>query len=127
MATRQNIVNGPSKFDLMTALFKGDFQNRENVVFILKQEVPVPAPTTPDTTGGRKVIDQIVAVRARKTGENGDAITILINSVEREDGSGEEWSFKGYQRMSSGDSRSGEVRGHYSTKSRSGWISHNET
>ncbi len=60
---------------------------------------------------GRKVEFKFVAVNFR-----GPHLQVIINSIEREDGSGDNWNFAGYH----DDNR--RVSGFYSTKWRTGWV-----
>jgi len=63
------VVGGPGKFDLMVAFFDGDCRNRRNVTFV---------------TG----------ISGKVTRTFGP---VVINSMEREDGSGESWNISGYE------------------------------
>lgn len=92
MARRDNIVNGPSKFDLMLTLFDGDSSHRRTVAFLLEN------PETEPWCG---------------------SLNFVINKVEREDGSGENWLFRGY---SSDTDKNLPVKGLFSTRTRKGWI-----
>jgi hypothetical protein len=47
--------------------------------------------------------------------ETSSKLAVVINSVERESGSGENWNFTGY-------SSNMKVRGYYETHSRTGWM-----
>jgi len=80
MTTRHIIVNGPSKFDLMLALFDGDNTKRRLVKF------DRPADTRPAVNDATPVAKPLVVY----------VFDICINSIEREDGSGERWLFGGY-------------------------------
>ena len=92
MATqRLNIVNGPSKFDLMLALFDGAYVNQRKIWFT--------------------VLDNSLS---RTT------LSITLNSVAKEDGSGESWLFDGC--LYTTDYGSRPVTGYFSTKNRKGWI-----
>ena len=64
---RFEIVNGPSKFDLMLALFDGNCDHRRIVDFTL-----------------------LSPQKEHKT------FSCIINDLKREDGSGESWLFAGY-------------------------------
>ncbi len=61
------IIDGPSKFDLLLALFDRKSVNTRQVTFA--------------TENGRDL---------------GQTLSATINSVEAEDGSGESWNLKGY-------------------------------
>lgn len=65
MARRCTIVGGPSKYDLMLALFDGDAFNRRKVTFQLDDR------------------------------QIGATVDFFINEAAREDSSGESWAFKG--------------------------------
>ena len=86
----QIIVKGPGKFDLMVALFDNTFSSPRLVTFTVD-------------SAGREV-----------------ELEIVVNSVEREDGSGESWNFRGYLQTKQGDVA---VQGYYSTKKRTGTMS----
>ncbi len=78
MATQRfTILNGPSKFDLMLALFDGDSINPRHVSFT--------------------VLDNSLA----KMG-----ISVALNSLAREDGSSQNWLFTGYLWTTDHDNRS---------------------
>jgi hypothetical protein len=71
MATENNqdhfvIVNAPSKFDLMTSLMQGDSSSRNSVAFKLKDS------------------DAEIVLH------------VVVSSLAREDGSGDNWLFEGY-------------------------------
>ena len=90
IANGVDIVNGPSKMDLMLALFDdGGVGHRRVIIF---------------TIDGRE-----------REGER--SIKVVVNAVEREDGSGESWNFKGYFSGSNVP-----FEGYYSTKRRKGFI-----
>ncbi len=95
MAQRSNIVDGPSKFDLMLALFDSDSSHRRTVAFLLEN---------PEAKQG----DLQCA-----------SLNFVINEVGREDGSGENWLFDGYYKVAD---RSGNARGFFSTRTRKGWV-----
>lgn len=90
-----NITDGPSKFDLMVALFDGDCRHRRMVRFSL--EDPEASP---------------------KYGDIPDH-EFVINGFTREDGSGESWNFTGYY---PGSSQGAPCKGTFSTQIRKGWI-----
>ncbi len=93
---RFNITNGPSKWDLMLALFDGDCHHKRMVRFSLKdlKRDPIKDPEIPD-------------------------LSFVINTLEREDGSGENWNFEGYY---PGSSQNGPCQGFFSIRTRTGWI-----
>ena len=70
--TRFNIVDGPSKLDLMLSLFDGDSGLRRKVTFLLERSL------------------------------SRNHLHPVINKVGREDGSGENWMFEGYCRKVNG-------------------------
>ncbi len=90
MASRL-IVGGPAKWDLMVSLFEGSnsARTRRSVTF--------------QTSGSRPGSIEVLEV--------------ATNSLEREDGSGENWNFKGWRIRTQK-----EVSGFFSTKSRTGWF-----
>jgi hypothetical protein len=102
MARQFNIVNGPSKWDLMLSLFDGgsSFPRRRDVEF--RFEHPGPASTA------------------------NIFIFVVINAVERVNGGDENWYIKGYimdlRTMSQSRSIAGPVAGRYSTLTRKGWL-----
>lgn len=81
------IVTGPSKWDLMQALFEGNSDSQKPVIF---------------------------------TVEGIGNIEVQINDVGREDGSGESWLIKGYERLLGSTLRP--VKGYFNTRSRKGHI-----
>ncbi|MDO8529961.1 MAG: hypothetical protein Q7S10_00930 [bacterium] len=87
-----DIIDGPSKFDLMVGLFHGDSHHRHTVDFSIK-----PPPSVPGS---------ILKITKR-------GVRVFINSVEREDGSGEKWNL-----MVTIDGKY--VKAYYDTKSRTG-------
>ncbi len=95
MARRSNIVDGPSKFDLMLALFDVYSNRRRTVEFLLEN---------PEA----KQVDLQCA-----------SLNFVINEVGREDGGDENWLFKGYYKVAD---RNGHVRGFFSTRTRKGWV-----
>ncbi len=82
--TSKNIVNGPSKFDIMVSLFEGQIAVRKFVTFQDDREMDY---------------------------------KIIISCIEREDGSGESWIFKGFD-----VELQKHVEGYYSSKNRTGHI-----
>lgn len=94
-AVRNDIIQGPSKFDLMLALFDRKVNNPRHVDFKLS---------------------------------GGNVTTfVVINGVEVEDGSGENWIFKGYAKNATatdhqGAKTSSTCFGFYRTDTRKGWI-----
>ncbi len=88
------ITDGPSKFDLMLALFDGNCEHRREVVFNLRAG---------KSTSTLAVIDSVV----------------VIDSVTREDGSGESWNFEGRVVDFVGNPK---IIGYFSTRTRKGWV-----
>jgi len=87
------IANGPSKYDLSVALFDGDSNQRKKVTF---------------------------SGRFDGNGKNPTIILIgIIQQVGREDGSGDSWLIQFYTKI---DNTSVLLKGYYSTKNRSGWL-----
>lgn len=89
------IKNGPSKFDLMVSLLDGDSTSRKTV----------------EIEYGNRPESPIQIKRK---------INIRIDSLEREDGSGENWIFKGYQVTEIEGLR--RVEGYYALRTRTGHI-----
>lgn len=90
---RLNIVNGPSKFEVILSLFDGNAQNRRPVNLVLMTE---------------------------KTGIFGR--DFFFDSVEREDGSGECWNFSGLYKPELQSDRLVRAHGFYSTQTRKGFL-----
>lgn len=86
--TQHQINDGPCKWDLMLALFDNTFDSPHFVTFTF--------------LGTDGVLEEI---------------RVYIDSVSREDGSGESWCFEGHTRP---DNR--RVRGYFSTKRRHGTL-----
>lgn len=103
MATQHKIVNGPSKFDLMLALFdpnsKPDFR-KVTFSYFLSGYI--------DPKTGHKIVDCL-----ERTAE------VIIIEISKEDNSGESWMFKGVFNESTGNTH---VRGYFHTQRRNGWI-----
>jgi hypothetical protein len=103
--TQYRITSGPSKFDLMLALFDGSSASKT----LRPVSITIHAPEYP-------------------VGSQSITLAILVNSVSREDGSGESWTFHGHLTkmdrvgVSGNQSTSLVVSGYYSTKSRTGHI-----
>lgn len=87
MSGCKRIRGGPSKFDLMLSLFAGGNVGvtRQTVVFVLEAS------------------------------EDESSVIVHIESVEREDGSGESWNFEGYRNQN-------RVRGYYNSRNRTGTL-----
>ena len=89
-----------SKFDLMVSLFDSNSENRRTVAF---QAV------VPYGQSGSLNINQEIQVR--------------MEGIEREDGSGENWNFHGYQQTTvEGKPKFEKVKGFFSTRTQTGWI-----
>ncbi len=89
------IENGPSKFDLMLALFDNTTQEPRPVIFKLE--------------GGDNLSNQ----------------SFIINGLERESGSGEDWNFSGFvwlDRIRRISEKTKGVHGYFSTQTRQGWV-----
>lgn len=104
MATCYNIVNGPSKYDFMLALFDSDSRHRRQIMFEL------------DRAG----IAEVITLLAHLARCPHHTPPVFINGVSRESGDGENWNFSGWSEESLVGSWN--VRGYYSTKTRKGWI-----
>jgi len=95
------IVSGPSKFQLMLALFDTTASNDRTVWFIVGN-------------GAAVMLDD----SGRELGLTGATpIEVVINEVGRESGDGESWSFKGHV---AGGAQS--VEGYYSTATNTGQL-----
>ncbi|TSC67161.1 MAG: hypothetical protein CEO19_331 [Parcubacteria group bacterium Gr01-1014_73] len=93
MATEKNyITDGPSKWDFVLSAADGDNAHRRIVNFEL------------DVDHGRKLLVN----------------NILIDGLEREDGSGENWLFVGQYFYRTVAAK--KIKGFYSTKTRQGWF-----
>jgi len=89
------IVDGPSRWDLMLSLLDGDYLHRREVYFRLGKEGS--------------------ALKLR--------LAVVINLLEREDGTGEKWLFQGNisgMNPFSRDER--RVKGYIDLTTRSGWL-----
>ena len=107
MATQCKIVNGPSKFDLMLALFDSCSKSgyrRVTFNYIKGDEI--------DPKNGHKICYGLSL-----------PIEVLINEVGKEDGSGESWMFKGtIEALEQNRLKTVQVRGYFHTQHRNGWI-----
>lgn len=97
---RYEITAGPSKMDLMLALFD------QPVIDGVAQKRSV-----------RFAVESVTDNKYRVT--VGD-VDIIIDSVSREDGSYESWNFEGRFVPRPGDHLHPRVKGHYSTRHRKG-------
>lgn len=88
--TQVDITAGPGKWDLMLSLLEGDSNHRHLVWF---------------------------TVGKQGTGEGKLSQYMEIDSISREDGSGECWNFEGRWCVDPNHV----VKGFYSTKTRTGW------
>lgn len=95
MAHHCNIVDGPSKFDLMLALFDGDSSHRRTVAFLLENP------------------------EAKQENLQCASLNFVINEVGRGDGSDENWLFVATYPA---NVDKGRVRGFFSTRTRKGWV-----
>lgn len=98
MAQRSNIVDGPSRFDLMLALFF----DRSSV---------------PRYTVEFMVEDMLFLQES--AGQNPTPVAFVINQLAREGGSGEKWLFEGYYQIGR---CTFPVSGFFSTRTRKGWV-----
>ncbi len=92
------IVRGPSKFELMTALFAG-------------QEITFRTQILTDTTS-----DEAVVIPAGRPSRN-PLVKAIVNSVQQEDGSLESWNIEGHI-----PSEKKEFKAYYHTGRQSGHI-----
>lgn len=92
---RYDITNGPSKWDLILALFDGDYHHRREISFSFQG-----------------ISERVVAEFT---------LQFLINELQREDGSGENWNFRGYGATVPAFPDD-PCYGFFSTKTRKGWI-----
>lgn len=92
---RFNITDGPSMWSLILALYDGNCAHRREVAFSIQdpQQEPEELSLPP--------------------------ISCVINGTEREDGSSDNWLFKGYY---PGSAKTTPVHGFFSIKNRKGWI-----
>lgn len=91
------ISNGPGKWDLMVSLADNTFENPRYALFA----VDVPA----DATNPRNAPLCMTEV------------LVCLNALEREDGSGNNWLFKGF------NPKSGQkIEGYFNLQTRKGWI-----
>lgn len=94
--TEFNVTDGPSKFDLMAALFASTGRNTITVKFTIQQRIPGTA----------------------KASGAPQAIEVNIGSVEREDGSGQSWIVGG---MANEGRR---FACYFDSRTRSGWLAY---
>jgi hypothetical protein len=100
-AKPENIVAGPSKFELALGLFDHTMTNGRTVTFLVGNA----AARVHDESG-------------RELGLTGATpVKVAINEVGRESGDGESWLFEGYV---PGGAKS--VEGYYSTRTNTGWL-----
>lgn len=92
------ITNGPSKFDLMVALFVGAAKRRHHLTF---------------TVGDNTLMDMARNI-VRGT------VEVVINEVSREDDSGESWCLNGYVPVA--HSGLEQIRLYFHTTTRKGWL-----
>ncbi len=94
--TALQIIDGPSKWDLMLSLFEGNPTSRHRVSFTCQKEAETLA----------------------------TVLVVSITAVEQEDGSGERFNFRGYAKdfVWNGAQEGGRVEGYYSTRERYGHI-----
>ncbi len=92
METQLTIVNGPSRWDFAISLFEGEASRQKELKFTLEDRTRTNRPVN--------------IVRVRLTG------------VEREDGSGDKWLFKGYYRLGAVSSK---LHGYFDLERRLGW------
>ncbi len=99
-----SIIDGPSKYDLMLALFDG------------ASNVPAPHDDT--------IYDEIRQRTVRFTTDSNDErrryLEMQIDEIGRENGSGESWNFSGYAKSPTAPFR--RVQGYYSTARRRGTL-----
>lgn len=94
---RYLITGGPGKFDFAVSLFQGNFQNRSPIVFRLNNW---------------NVQKNAILLRS-----GGGDLSIVIDSAERVDGTGDLWKFTGVAKKKTC------IFGRYSTSTRQGEIS----
>lgn len=94
MASRRyEVVAGPSLMDLSIALF-----DRENPRRRVMMSVKIPELETVDV------------------------VPIIVNALEREDGSGDNWNFRGYMPPRRNGDRSTKIKGFFCVKTRKGYL-----
>jgi hypothetical protein len=96
---QEAIVRGPSKFELMLALFDHTMTNGRTVTFVVGN--------------GAAMMHEASGRELGLTGAT--RVEVAINEVGRESGDGESWLFKGYV---PGGAKS--VEGYYSTRTNTG-------
>lgn len=113
-ASQETIVRGPSKFELMLALFDHTMDNGRTVTFVVGHGAAMMC----DTDG-------------RELGLTGaKPVKVAINEVGRESGDGESFLFKGYipgetvhyVGGTTADMPPTEVDGYYNTRRNQGWL-----
>lgn len=92
---RLNITDGPSKWDLILAIFEGDSLHRREVTFTLEDR----GTTDPNIQWF-------------------DQRSFMLNGASREDGSGNNWLIHGYFLGAT----TVHAHGFYSTRTRDGWL-----
>lgn len=106
MATRFEIVDGPSKWDLMLAFFDYTCQHPRVVDFkIDDKEVKIGWIDRP------RIVSSIVS------------LPFHIDTLSREDRSGETWNWKGVcSKIEHSKIEYSKAKGFFSTKTRKGWL-----
>ncbi|MEK7641045.1 MAG: hypothetical protein AAB389_03555 [Patescibacteria group bacterium] len=94
-SSRLKIVNGPSKFDVMMALFA---KNSDSATVDFE-------------------VQEFVAGAI----EIGTFRKVIISALERESGNGESWMFQGWD-CNEGPHKATKVEGFFCTRTRTGWM-----
>jgi hypothetical protein len=115
---QSRIVAGPSKFDLMLALFDNSNASKRHVQFTLQVEGGSNEVKTQSFTGPNAVSNMLAAMDKLPT-----VVETDITSVEREDGSGESWNIEGYINTPKGYRR---FKAYFDTRSRKGTLTLDE-
>jgi len=98
-----DITNGPSKFDLMLALFDSTCDHRRPVQFIIRLRMEQP----------------LAGIVLGDPEEH----EVHINGVSQESGDGQNWIFHGWERNPEGSTKpTFRVEGYFNTARREGWL-----
>ena len=112
MATELIVTNGPSKWDLMLALFDSEHDRTRSVTFTVQGSN---WPTTATERERRSPEEKFEAeLYDRDMGPH--EIEVVIDGVEHDTGDGESWKISGYIK----DSNDEDIEGFYSTRRRRG-------
>ena len=99
LTSRFGITHGPGKWDLFIALGENTFENPHVVIFQIDEKMIT------------------VTTDARQAASIMTKVEICLNSLGREDGSGQKWLFEGFNPHSHQN-----VQGYFNLNTRKGWI-----